>query len=128
MPTLANGTTEVIPRRNYNEGTFATPSTWTLQTGQSKLTMMADRNSWPDTGADVVKVQFDISYDGGTTRQLLGSFTARGGDITNPWTGAVETQSSFSLALPQPDNPNRSLFGAATIYTRINTAVSLTVE
>jgi hypothetical protein len=125
MPTVPNGTTEIIPTRNYNAGTFSTQP-WDLQVGQSQITIMADRNGWPDTGADVISLRFDISFGGGPV-QVLAGFTARGGDLINPWTGQLLAQSSFSTNIPQPENPNRQITATATIFSRINTAASMTV-
>jgi hypothetical protein len=127
VAVLQNGTTQVLQTRNYNPGTFTSPAL-DMQVGQSKVTMAADRNSWPDTGSDVIKVLFEVSLDGGTNWQLLGAFIAAGGTVINPWTQQPQTQSTFTVDVPQPDNTTRQIRASATVFSRINTAVSITVS
>lgn len=127
MAVLQNGTTQVLPTRNYNAGTTNVPAQ-ELQIGQSKINIAMDRNNWPDNGGNVVECRFDISYDNGATKQLLAGFGCAGGNIVNPWTNQVQAQSSVELAIPQPENPNRQITAIVTVYVRINTAVYVTVS
>ena len=127
MLILPNGTTQVIPTGDYAAGTHQSPVA-SLQAAQSHITIMADRNSWPDTGADVVSLTCDISFDGGSTFSFLAGFTARGGNLTNPFTGQPQTISSFSISVPQIGNANRQLRLNATLSTALNTAASVTVS
>lgn len=127
MPTLPNGKTVALATQTYQPGTFTSP-VLSLAAGQSTITIEAARNSWPDTGTDVLSLVFNLSFDSGSTWQLLVGFTARGGDIINPFTHVLETKSSFTASIPQPENTNRRVQAVATIITAINTSVSVTVN
>jgi hypothetical protein len=127
MPTLSNGTTTLIPTGDYKAGTYNS-QVYTLLVGQSHIVASADRNSWPATGSDVISLTVNVSFDSGNAFQLLLGFTSIGGDITNPWTQIVEAQSHLAMDVPQPDSPNRQIKATATLFTGINTAVSLTVS
>jgi len=127
MATLPNGTTVVLAKRTYQAGTFISPAVNLLPT-QSRITLTTERDSWPDTGGDVVSASISIFYDGGSTFNFLVGFTAPGGDITNPWTQQVDTASSVTFDLPQVGNTNRQLIASATLSTQITTQVSVTVS
>jgi len=127
MATLPDGTTQVIPTGTYPAATHVSPAV-SLTPTQSKITVTADRNSWPDTGSNVVSLTVDISFNGGLTFSFLCGFTAVGGNSTNPFTGLPQTTSGFSMALPQVGNANRQLRVSITLFVSLNTAASVTVS
>jgi hypothetical protein len=127
MATLPTGKTVALPAQTYQPGTHTSPKL-SLAVGQSSIEIEAARNSWPDTGSAVVSVVVNISFDAGNTFQLLAGFTAGGGDVINPFTKTLETKSSFGVPIPQPQNANRQVQAIATIFSAINTSVSVTVN
>ena len=126
MATLPDGTTTVLQKRVYQAGTFISPAV-SLSPTQSHITITAERDSWPDTGSNVVSASITISYDAGSTWLQLCSFAASGGDIINPWTHQIEPVSSLAIDLPQVGNQNRQVQVAATVAVSLTTAVTITV-
>jgi hypothetical protein len=119
--------TMVPPRANYPAGQYPSSQNVSLTVGQSTLLVSASRQSWTSIGSDVVKVEIDISFDGGTTWQLLIGFTASGGTVLDP-NSVQATQSSASIGIPQPDNPNRVIRALMQTFTTLSTLVQVTVN
>ena len=116
-----------LATKTYQPGVYTSPKLL-LSPTQSQITLTAARNNWPDTGADVLSISANASFDGGQTWSFLSGFTAPGGAIVNPWTGQTETASSFMIGIPQVGNANRMVQVIATVITAINASVSVTVN
>lgn len=76
--------------------------------GQDVFKLAIDRTLLPDTTALVVKCRAEISLDNGSKWQLLVAFTTSGGNLLTI-DGQPGTESSATVALPEPKNTNRLL-------------------
>lgn len=111
-----------LPRKVYAAGTRNMPS-FALPAAATRLQLSFDRNSWPDTGGDVISATFDYSFDGGQTWPLSqGPFTAAGGDLV--FRGVPVTKTFWKFDAPDPGNANRRIRGTVTTTVALDTAVT----
>lgn len=115
-----------FPNRRYNQGTDSIGPV-AIQLGASRLQVRATRDAWPSTGGEVFSVLMQISLDGGNTWQDWGGFGAFGGDIRHR-DGSIAPESTFSIQLPDTQNPQRQLRGTVTVNRALNTAITVDVQ
>lgn len=114
MATLAT-----MPRQVYAAGTYTIPAQ-AIPDSVTKLTALAQRNAWPDTGGDVIKVSLDFSYDGGATWPEQGwGFTAPGGVLT--YKG--QTLTASSIEPPIKPGTNRRVRGTVILFAALDTSI-----
>ncbi len=113
-----------VASRDYPAGTQPIPST-AIPAGLSSVRLTLTRESWPDTGGDVISMLIDLSLDGGATWTpgFLG-FTAPGGVLFDRL-GNVRATSSAFRDLPEPANANRRVRGTVTLLSPLRTAVTI---
>lgn len=109
----------LAPAQRFAKGRreFNVPLT-ALNRGQGLMRagVRLQRNNWPDTGSDVVRVQVLTSEDGGTTWTLLLGFTAGGGEVRNR-DGSISTETS-AFRNPDTDKDGNPLPRWTTRNTR----------
>lgn len=104
-------------RRNFVYPQPLDPS-WT----QVKVTLT--RESWPDTGGEIVHFGADLSLDGGQTWQFAGEAGAMGGDLLKG-DGTPRTISAFMVTLRNVGDPNRRVRGYINNVVTLTTAVTV---
>lgn len=126
MPTKPKftGSVPMIITGTYVAGTYQ--ATTVIPVNISTVMFIADRNSWPNTGADVITVTIDVSTDGGQNWTFYAGFTSAGGDIIND-RGQTLSQTFGEFTIPQ------SLWGATARVTcnlavTLNTQISVLVQ
>ena len=114
-----------LASRSYAAGT-RTVGPRDIPQGYTTLTATLTRESWPDTGSDVVTVRVDISYDGGATWILNHvGFTASGGNLTNRQ-GQATTESRVIVPIPEPTSTTRQL--RITVTNAVTLTTGITVD
>ena len=111
----------VIPNRataTHNIGQYAS-SAIAIPANSSRMAHKIMRNSWVDTGSDVISVLVEASFDGGSTWPMLWGYTARGGNLVSGGDGSPITYSAIDFLFPDVGNANRRL------RVTINTLASL---
>lgn len=118
--------TTTFPNRRYNQGvdTFGPVA---VPVGASQLTLKATRDAWPQIGSEIIQVIAQMSFDGGNTWIDWGGFGAYGGDAIQR-DGSIAPESTFNIALPDSQNPQRQLRGRVTVNRALNTAITVTVQ
>ena len=112
----------VIPNRAaaiHNTGRY-TSSVIAMPANSSRMAHKIMRNSWTDTGSDVVSVLVEASFDGGSTWPVQWGYTARGGNLTFTRDGSAISYSGIYFSLPDVGNPNRKLRVTIDTLTDIN--------
>ena len=113
---------QIFPERNYPSAK-QTSGVYDVALGVTQVTLRASRLSWPNTGQEVIQASFDLSFDGGATWiSPYCGFGARGGDYYFR-TGILAEYSMVTIALPQPDNPNRKIRGTMNTTTNLRTKI-----
>lgn len=96
----------VLPLNTYPAGSRLVELP--LADSVSDITVRALRDSWPDTGGDVVEVVVELSMDDGATFAFHAGFKTSGGVIRNRL-GQVVTHSSMHVAFPSRGNFPRKI-------------------
>jgi len=109
-----------LPRQVYAAGTYSIPST-SIPDGLTTLKATLQRNSWPDTGSNVISASFDISYDGGATWPETWAYTAAGG--VTVYKGNVDPVSTMTI--PLKAGTGRRLRGMVTLFVSLDTSVTV---
>ena len=112
---------------NYPPGTY-TSGNIKLKATDSSATGTCTRNNWATVTGDIASLTINISFDGGTTWQLLVGFTTAGGNPIDPATGLPAAASSVTASIPQVGNPNRILKGTLQVFSQLTTTVSYSVS
>lgn len=99
----------VMPSRNYVQGETIESPPLTVGRLERYSRILVYRDSWPDTGADVIRVTQLYSPDNGSTWIEFGGFTARGGTIILRGGAVLEYHSLMTSAFPDADNNNRRI-------------------
>jgi hypothetical protein len=121
--------TKVInePSRMYSTGKMNTTAI-SVDESWKNISLIFTRESWPDTGQDVVAAQIDLSLDGGTTwiAPYFG-FTAAGG-VALDREGNSSTESKINAPLPDQVGIQQRLIRVSfDVKTPITTTVSVEV-
>src|SRR3989337_1974847 len=112
----------VIPNRAaviHNIGQYVS-SAIAIPANSSRMAHKIMRNSWTDTGSDVISVLVEASFDGGSTWPMQWGYTARGGNLTFTRAGSAISYSGIYFSLPDVGNPNRKLRVTIDTLTDIN--------
>ncbi len=113
-----------VNARNYPAGTQTTPVA-TIPVGVETVRIGLSRESWPDTGGDVVSAMVDLSLDGGVTWQSdYFGFTAAGGTLIGR-SGAPILISWTQMPIPEPANANRRARARVTLTAPLRTAITI---
>ena len=116
-----------IPSQSYtpNTRTVTLPN---LTTDDNGISATLTRESWPDTGGDILTIQFQGSDDG-TNFYDLARFTYAGGDQINSHTGQPVTFIKPTVEWPArngvPQRPSKAR-AIITNTVTITTAITLT--
>ena len=102
----------VFPSISRAVGTYLLPSS-NVPNGISSAVLSFDRSLWTNP-AGKMEMQLEISFDNGTSWQILGAFTAEGGVVLD-MLGNVATKTSIKIGVPQPQNNNRKVRGTLII-------------
>jgi hypothetical protein len=121
-----------VPSRSYAPGT-RTVTIPDITTDDNGIKIALTRESWPDTGGDVITGQIDGSDDGGATWYNLTVFGYPGGEQINPRTGQVVTSCGPSVSWPEryvdgvtiPQRPQQ-VRAILTNLVTLTTAITLT--
>lgn len=118
--------TTTFPNRRYNQGTD-TIGPIQIPVGATSLQVKATRDAWTDIGGEIFTVLMRISLDGGNTWIDWGGFGAAGGDLIRR-DGSIAPESTFSIQLPDTQNPLRQLRGIVTVNRALNTAITVNIQ
>lgn len=111
--------------RNYSPAT-RTYGPAALDAAWTRAQISLSRESWPDTGGNVVDATLEISFNGGQTWELLTSFSAAGGDALDRFGNVIPT-SYVRVTLPNTGT-GRSVRGTVTNTATIRTAILIEAE
>src|SRR5512147_1191006 len=110
MPPLR---TQVIPEQLYAAGTRI--GTFNVPTGVTRAIWSATRVSWPDTGAEILTFNCDLSLDNGRNWVPSIGFGTTGGDVYIGKDGTtLATESTCAITIPDPTNNQRRLRATVT--------------
>ena len=122
-----------VPSRSYSPGT-RTVNLPNLSTDDNGINIAMTRESWPDTGSDVITGQIDGSSDGGATWNNLTTFNFAGGVQINGRTGQVVTASGVTVSWPETYDeqgnatPQRPAQVRAVITNTVTLTTAITVQ
>lgn len=106
---------QIIPgfgSRTYQPGAYTIDPT-TVGAGFTSISLELARAEWTDP-TSTINMKFERSFDSGQTWEAAGSFTAKGGVITDP-SGNVAPVSSAVFFLPHPESVTRQIRGELTV-------------
>lgn len=122
------------PRNTYGAGatpqspkTVPIPST-AIALGVTQAVITATRNSWPDIGQDVAVIKMEFSQDGGVTWPMAAEIRTAGGPMTYKGVPSPATVITVpQQLLGDPSNSQRRVRGLLTLFTPLDTAVTVEV-
>ena len=115
-----------LPARHYGAGA-CTLASMDVPLNARKITVVAERDRWADTGKPVLSLNMEYSSDGGKTWSFMFSFKANGGEFKDP-ESRFGNASWFSFVLPEAGHPQRKVRGTAQIFSTIKTSIAVRFE
>ena len=94
-----------------------------IDKGMSLVTAVIDRATMASASLQI-DWSLELSLDGGVTWVFWGGAGTKGGLLLSPKALPV-TESTLSVELPQPDNPDRQIRGQVTVDEAVTTALTL---
>lgn len=119
--------TIALPTRNYQSGTRQINSL-PVAVEVEGVTIAVDRSQLtdPKTNDNAIRLQVELSLDGGQTYPMIFGFTTPDG-VYRLRDGTIVTESLQTFDFPEPQNPNRRIRGAMTLTTDMRIGANITV-
>lgn len=108
----------LLKKAAYEPGVYAINQTRPIPGGVKRVCLEFSRDDWPETGGDVIKVDVEVSYDGGSSWQYLMGCTAGGGVLKRPYT-------NVAIDIPKPELSDRQLRVAIQTFAALRTSCDL---
>ena len=117
-----------VPSRQYTAGSRSV-NIPNLSTDDNGIQITLTRESWPDTGSDIISGVIEGTNDSGSTWFGLAPFSYPDGDQINPRTQQPVTAEVFRVYWPERGGvPQRPQGVRATVANTVTINTAITVE